>query len=129
MFCKYKERGALNRLLLLTEEEKKKGVICSSAGNHAQAVSHHATRLGINSIIVMPETTPYVKVRNTARFGGKVLLHGENYDEAYSKALEIAEEEGRTFVHAFNDTAVVAGQGTVALELLEENPYLVIYIF
>jgi threonine dehydratase len=115
----------LNKLLTLTDEEKERGVVCSSAGNHAQAVSHHSTRLGIDGVIVMPETTPYVKVKMTQKFGGKVLLHGDSYDEAYAKALEISEKEGRTFVHAFNDVQVVAGQGTVALELLEENPFLV----
>lgn len=120
----YKERGALNKLLLLTPEERAKGVICSSAGNHAQAISHHSTRLGIDGLIVMPITTPYVKVASTEKFGGKVLLHGENYDEAYARAKEISDEEGRTFVHAFDDPQVVAGQGTVALEILEENPYI-----
>lgn len=120
----YKERGALNKLLLLTDEEKKNGVVCSSAGNHAQAVSHHSTRLGIDSVIVMPETTPFVKIRATRSFGGKVILHGQGYDDAYEKAMEIAVQENRTFVHAFNDRDVCAGQGTVALELLEQNPYL-----
>lgn len=116
----------MNKLLLLTEDQKAKGVICSSAGNHAQAVSHHATRLGIDAVIVMPLTTPYVKVKMTQQFGGQVLLHGDSYDDAYQKAIEIAEQQGRTFVHAFNDKDVVAGQGTVAMELLEENPYLVL---
>ncbi|CEP03208.1 threonine ammonia-lyase [Plasmodiophora brassicae] len=120
----YKERGALNKLLSLTDEEKARGVICSSAGNHAQAVSYHATRLKIDSVIVMPEPTPYVKVKATKSFGGRVVQYGAGFAEAYEKALEIAETENRTFVHAFNDRDVVAGQGTVALELLKQNAYL-----
>lgn len=120
----YKERGALNKLLQLTEEERRRGVICSSAGNHAQAVSYHSTRLGIDGVIVMPVTTPYVKVNSTREFGAKVVLAGESFAEAYDHAVKIAKEEGRTFIHAFNDPEVVAGQGTCAMELLEQNPYM-----
>lgn len=120
----YKERGALNKLLLLSEEEKKRGVICSSAGNHAQAVSYHSTRLGIDGVIVMPTTTPFVKVDATRRFGGTVVLHGSSFQDAFEKAKEIAEQEKRIFIHAFNDASVVAGQGTVALEMVEQNPFL-----
>lgn len=120
----YKERGALNKLLQLSDEEKSRGVICSSAGNHAQAVSYHSTRLGIDGVIVMPMNAPHIKVKTTKEFGAKVVLAGESFSEAYAKACEIAKEEGRTFIHAFNDPQIVAGQGTVAMELLEQNPYL-----
>ncbi len=120
----YKERGALNRLLQLTPEERARGVIAASAGNHAQGVSYHATRLGISATIVMPEYTPLVKVTSTKRFGGKVVLHGQSYDDAYAEARRIAEAEGRVFVHPFDDPAIIAGQGTIGLELLEQNPYL-----
>jgi threonine dehydratase len=120
----YKERGALNKILQLTDEEKSRGVVCSSAGNHAQAVSYHATRLGINAVIVMPENTPTVKVEATRRFGGQVVLHGMSFQEAFDKATDIAVADDRVFVHAFNDAAIVAGQGTVAMEMLEQNPYL-----
>jgi len=120
----YKERGALNKLLQLSDEEKKRGVICASAGNHAQAVSYHATRLGIDAVIVMPETTPFVKVQATRSFGGKVVLSGSSFNEAFLKAQEIAEKERRVFVHAFNDSMILAGQGTVAMEMIEQNPYL-----
>jgi len=120
----YKERGALNKLLTLTEDEKARGVICSSAGNHAQAVSYHSTRLGIDSVIVMPENAPYVKVQSTRSLGGQVVLSGQSFTEAYERACQIAEEQGRTFIHAFNDSKIVAGQGTVAMELLEQNPYI-----
>eukprot|EP00474_Spongospora_subterranea_P001165 CRZ01623.1 hypothetical protein [Spongospora subterranea] len=120
----YKERGALNKLLTLSESERGQGVVCSSAGNHAQAVSFHSTRLNINAVIVMPSTTPFVKVKATESFGAKVVLHGSGFAEAYQKAVDIAEAENRVFVHAFNDRDVVAGQGTVALELLKQNAYL-----
>jgi threonine dehydratase len=120
----FKERGARNRLMLLTEEERDKGVIAASAGNHAQAVAYHGTQLGISSKIVMPEPTPLVKVTRTRRFGAEVVLHGANYDESYEHASALAEQEGRTFVHPFNDRGVIAGQGTLGLELLEQNPYL-----
>jgi len=120
----YKERGALNRLLQLNEAERKKGVICSSAGNHAQAVAYHATRLGIDSIIVMPVNAPHVKVKRVKEFGGHVVQAGESFAEAYDAARTIAQEQGRTFIHAFNDPAVIAGQGTVAMEIIEQNPYV-----
>lgn len=182
----YKERGALNKLLQLTEEEKARGVICSSAGNHAQAVSYHSTRLGIDGVIVMPVNAPHTKVRfthmlsplsfslslsrarvyrwlrdlegfrrasskpacnaelgcstqpnalraplfvlvqvkSTREFGARVVQAGESFAEAYEHAVKLAKDEGRTFIHAFNDPEVVAGQGTVAMELLEQNPYM-----
>ena len=107
----YKERGALNKLLQLSEEERRHGVICSSAGNHAQAVAYHSTRLGIDGVIVMPKNAPHVKVMRVKEFGGKVVQAGESFAEAYEAALTIAKEEGRTFIHAFNDNEVIAGQG------------------
>jgi threonine dehydratase len=120
----FKERGALNKLVSLTAEQKKKGVIAASAGNHAQGVSHHATRLGIPSIIVMPRFTPNVKVEMTERHGAEVVLFGENFDEAKAHATEIAETRGLTFVHPYDDEKVIAGQGTIALEMLEAQPSL-----
>ncbi len=118
----YKERGALNKLLLMDEATRARGVIAASAGNHAQALAYHATRLGVPSVIVMPHPTPIVKVSQTAGHGAEVLLHGENFDDAYQEALRIAEERGLTFVHPFDDLHVIAGAGTVALELLEDAP-------
>jgi threonine dehydratase len=120
----FKERGALNRLLLLGDDERRRGVIAASAGNHAQGVAYHATRLGIASTIVMPERTPLIKVSNTEGHGARVVLHGNSYDEAFQKALEIRDGEGLTLIHPFDDPAVIAGQGTVGLELLEQCPDL-----
>jgi threonine dehydratase len=117
----FKERGALNKLLQLSPAERAAGVIAASAGNHAQGVAYHATRLGIRSVIVMPKATPLIKVVNTRTLGGEVILHGTNYDEALAHAKKLAAEQGVTFVHAFDDDAIIAGQGTVALELLEEE--------
>jgi len=117
----FKERGALNRLLLLDEAGRRAGVIAASAGNHAQGVAYHATRLGIRSVIVMPRTTPLVKVSNTRTLGGEVILHGTSYDEAYAHARTIGEAQGLVFVHAFDDDAIIAGQGTIGLELMEEE--------
>jgi threonine dehydratase len=118
----FKERGALNRILLLTEAEQARGVIAASAGNHAQGVAFHAGRLGIESTIVMPERTPLVKVSNTERYGARVILHGASYDEAYAEALRVRDQHGLTLIHPFDDPAVIAGQGTVGLELLEQCP-------
>ena len=118
----YKERGALNALLLLSEEERKQGVIAASAGNHSQGLSYHGTRLGIPVTIVMPTTTPMVKVMQTESVGGVVVLEGENYDEAYEHALNMGKQLGLTFVHPFDDPNVAAGQGTVALEMLADAP-------
>ncbi len=120
----FKERGACNKLMTLTAEERGRGVICASAGNHAQAVAYHAQRLGIAATIVMPELTPLVKVSSTRSFGPRVVLHGANFDEAYEKAREIEAAENLVFVHPFDDDLVMAGQGTIGLELLEQNPYL-----
>lgn len=120
----FKERGALNKLLRLSKEEAARGVIAASAGNHAQGVAYHAARLGIRAHIVMPQPTPLVKVTATKNFGGEVILHGDNYDEAYAHALWLCDEEGYAFVHPFDDPAVIAGQGTIGLELLEQVPGL-----
>lgn len=124
----FKERGAANILMTLSQKDRERGVIASSAGNHAQAIAYHGTRLGIDTKIVMPEGTPLVKVSRTRAFGGQVVLHGANYDEAYERATEIAEAEDRYFVHAFDDPAIIAGQGTLALELLEQNPYIEVVV-
>ncbi len=120
----FKERGALNRMAMLTEEQARRGVIAASAGNHAQGVAHHATKRGIRSLIVMPQQTPLVKVTATRHFGAEVVLHGANYDEAYAEAMRLREREGMTFIHPFDDPAVMAGQGTIGLELLEQVPEL-----
>lgn len=118
----FKERGALNKLLSLSAEEKNKGVIGASAGNHAQGLAYHAGRLGIQAQICMPLTTPLTKVSATRAYGANVVLHGTNYDEAYEEALRRGEAERLTFVHAFDDDQVIAGQGTLGLEILEQQP-------
>jgi threonine dehydratase len=120
----YKERGALNALLLLTQEQRERGVIAASAGNHAQGLSYHGTRLGVPVTIVMPRTTPTVKVMQTESVGGKVVLEGETFDEAYAFARSMEKQLGLTFVHPFDEPNVAAGQGTVALEMLEDVPEL-----
>ena len=117
----YKERGALNALMQLTDAQKAKGVIAASAGNHSQGLSYHGRRLGVPVTIVMPSTTPSVKVMQTESVGGNVVLHGETFDEAYAHARELEQERGLTFVHPFDDPQVAAGQGTVALEMLEQK--------
>jgi len=118
----YKERGALNKILLLTPEQRKNGVIAASAGNHAQAVAYHAGRLGIRATIVMPSITPLVKVTATQSYGAEVVLDGANYDEACKHALSLAAERKMTFLHPFDDFEVIAGQGTIGLEILEQVP-------
>ncbi len=118
----YKERGALNKLLLMDEEKRSRGVIAASAGNHAQAVAYHGARLGVPVTIVMPKPTPTIKVMQTEGHGATIVLHGELFDEAYAHALKLAEERGLTFVHPFDDPQIIAGQGTVALEMLEDAP-------
>ena len=118
----YKERGALNKLLLMDEEKRSRGVIAASAGNHAQAVAYHGARLGVPVTIVMPKPTPTIKVMQTEGHGATVVLHGEMFDEAYAHALTLAEEQGLTFVHPFDDPQIIAGQGTVALEMLAHAP-------
>src|SRR5215831_6504227 len=109
----YKERGALNKLLQLTGAEKKRGVIAASAGNHSQALAYHAARLGIPVTIVMPKGTPFVKVQQTRAHGAEVVIEGDSYDEASDRALVLCDDRQLTFVHPFNDIAVMAGQGTV----------------
>jgi threonine dehydratase len=120
----FKERGALNRLLSLTPAERKAGVIAMSAGNHAQGVAYHAARLGIPSTIVMPLGTPFVKVEHTRKHGARVLLHGESVAEAATYAYQVKDREGLTFVHPYDDPFVIAGQGTIAVEMLEDAPDL-----
>lgn len=116
----FKERGALSKIATLTPEEAQRGVIAASAGNHAQGVAHHATQRGIRSVIVMPLATPLVKVQATRNFGAEVVLHGANYDEACEEATRRCQAEGMTFIHPFDDPLVMAGQGTIGLELLEQ---------
>ena len=118
----FKIRGAYNKIAKLTEEEKKRGVIAASAGNHAQGVALAAQKLGIKAVIVMPKHTPLIKVEATRRYGAEVILTGEVYDEAYEYAKKLQEKEGYTFVHPFDDEDVIEGQGTIALEVLDELP-------
>ena len=120
----FKERGACNKLAQLTVEEQRRGVIAMSAGNHAQGVAYHAQRLGIRAVIVMPRFTPGVKIERTRGFGAEVVLHGDTLDESRAQALLIAEDEGLVFVHPYDDEAIVAGQGTVGLEMLHAVPDL-----
>jgi threonine dehydratase len=124
----FKERGAVNKLLSLSEAERARGVIAMSAGNHAQAVAYHAKRFGIPATIVMPETTPLVKVENTRGHGARVVLHGETLYESAEKAHELAGSEGLVFVHPYDDPAVMAGQGTAAREMLADAPDLDVLI-
>jgi threonine dehydratase len=118
----FKIRGAHNRIVHLTAEERARGVICASAGNHAQGVALSATRLGIRSVIVMPTTTPLIKVNAVKRLGGEVVLFGDGFDEARAHASKLADEHGYVFVHPFDDPDVIAGQGTVGLEIMRQHP-------
>jgi threonine dehydratase len=118
----FKERGAANLLLQLEPAERTRGVAAASAGNHGLAVAFHAARLGIGAVIVMPEAAPLIKVTSARRYGAEVILAGDNYDEAYGRAREVATARGLTFVHPFDDARVVAGQGSLGLELLEQRP-------
>jgi threonine dehydratase len=120
----FKERGALNKLLALTPEERARGIICASAGNHAQGVAYHAGRLNIPATIVMPDASPLIKVTSTRAYGAKVLLFGANFDESLAEARRLEQEGNLVFVHPFDDPAVIAGQGTIGLELMEQNPFL-----
>jgi threonine dehydratase len=120
----YKERGALNKLLQLTEDERRRGVIAASAGNHAQGLAFHGARLGVPVTIVMPKGTPFVKVQQTRDFGAEVVIHGEGYDDAQALAVRLCAERELTFVHPFNDLDIMAGQGTIALEMLQDAPDL-----
>ena len=120
----FKERGAFNRLSRLTEAEKQAGIIAMSAGNHAQGVAYHAKRLGIPTTIVMPVTTPFNKIRHTEDHGAKVILFGENLSESLEHAKEVQAREGYTFIHPFDDKHIIAGQGTIGIEMLEDQPDL-----
>ena len=118
----FKPRGALNKMLQLTDEQKAAGVVAASAGNHAQGVAFAAKKLGIKATIVMPETTPLAKIRGTEEFGASIVLHGSRYGEAYEKAYQLQQQHGYTFIHAFDDPKVIAGQGSMGLEILEQVP-------
>lgn len=118
----YKVRGAYYKISTLTDEERSRGLITASAGNHAQGVAFAASRYGVKAIIVMPTNTPFIKVERTRSYGAEVVLHGDVYDESYEYALKLAEENGYTFVHPFNDPAVATGQGTIAMEIIQELP-------
>ena len=122
----YKERGGLHAMLQWPEEQRSRGVIAASAGNHSQGLSYHGTRLGVPVTIVMPTTTPTVKVMQTESVGGKVEQYGETFDEAYAHARKLESERGLTFVHPFDHPHVAAGQGTVALEMLEAKPAMLV---
>ncbi|MEZ5939306.1 MAG: threonine ammonia-lyase [Hyphomonadaceae bacterium] len=116
----FKERGALNKLLNLTNAERAAGVIAMSAGNHAQGVAYHASRLGIPATIVMPNGTPFVKIEHTRNFGARVIIHGDTLDDANAHARELEKAEGLTFVHPFDDEKVIAGQGTIGIEIADQ---------
>ncbi|MBX3716286.1 MAG: threonine ammonia-lyase [Burkholderiales bacterium] len=120
----FKERGALNKLASLDAQARARGVIACSAGNHAQGVAYHAARLGIPAVIVMPRHTPFVKVEHTRKHGVEVILHGDNFDEAKAHALALGNTRGLTLVHPYDDEKVIAGQGTIALEMLRDHPEL-----
>ncbi len=120
----FKERGALNRMLELSSQERGRGVIAASAGNHAQAVAYHARRLEIAATIVMPEPAPLTKVVNTRSHGAEVILVGQSYADAYTRASQLMKQGGATLLHAYDDPLVVAGQGTIGLELIEQEPEL-----
>ena len=123
----YKIRGAYYKISTMTEEERARGLITASAGNHAQGVAYAAKAYGVPATIVMPTTTPLIKVERTRAYGANVILHGDVYDDACEEALRLAEEEGYTFIHPFDDLTVATGQGTIAMEIVKELP-LVDYI-
>lgn len=118
----FKARGAGNKLLALSEDERRRGVVCASAGNHAQGVAYHAHRLGVKATIVMPVGTPLIKVTRTQSYGAEVKLSGENYDESFDEAQRLAAEHGYVYVHAYDDDEIIAGQGTIGLEIAEQIP-------
>ncbi len=120
----FKERGACNKLAQLSGDERRRGVIAMSAGNHAQGVAYHAQRLGVRAVIVMPRFTPGVKIERTRGFGAEIVLHGDTLDESRTHALQLAEKQGLVFVHPYDDEAIIAGQGTVGLEMLHALPDL-----
>jgi threonine dehydratase len=117
----FKERGALNKLLTLSDEEKKRGIIAASAGNHAQALAYHASRLGVSVKIVMPEYSPIVKIKSTEHWGAEVILTGETFDDAMAHSKELVKREGRVYIHPFDDPLIAAGQGTIGIELLNHS--------
>lgn len=125
----FKLRGAYNKIINLSQQEQDKGVITASAGNHAQGVALSASRLNIPAVIVMPKTTPEIKVNSVRNYGASVILHGSTYDEAYEHACQLANEKGMTFIHPFDDPEVIAGQGTIAVELLKQRPEAIDAIF
>jgi threonine dehydratase len=118
----FKERGALNKLLKMPASERQRGVIAASAGNHAQALAYHAQRIGVPSVIVMPQATPFVKVEQTRHWGAEVVLEGDTFDDAFAHACRLRDERGLTFVHPFDDADIMIGQGTCALEMLADAP-------
>ncbi|MEJ2405457.1 MAG: pyridoxal-phosphate dependent enzyme, partial [Candidatus Thiodiazotropha sp.] len=118
----FKLRGAYNKIISLPEEVRDRGVIAASAGNHAQGVALAARNLKIQALIVMPKTTPQIKVQAVRSLGAKALLVGDSYDEAYARAMELVEQQGLTFIHPFDDPEVIAGQGTIGMELLRQHP-------
>ena len=124
----FKERGALNRLSALSPEERRRGVVAASAGNHAQGVAYHARRLGIPAVIVMPRETPFVKIENTEKLGARVVLHGHSVEDATAHARELARRDGLVFVHPYDDPLIIAGQGTIALEMLDQAPDLEVLV-
>jgi threonine dehydratase len=124
----FKERGALNKLLTMTAQERAQGVIAASAGNHAQGLAYHAGKLGVHAKICMPLTTPLIKVSATKSYGADVVLYGANYDEACEEAIRLGQEQHLTFVHPFDDDAVIAGQGTLGLEILQQHPEIEVII-
>jgi threonine dehydratase len=124
----YKDRGAMNAVLSLDDADKSAGVIAASAGNHAQGLAFAAKRNSIQATIVMPETAPIAKQRGTEQYGAKVILYGSGYDDAFQRATELQKEKGYTFIHAFDDPRVIAGQGTVGLELLDQHPDLEVFV-
>src|SRR5438067_12963477 len=120
----FKERGAANKLTLLSPDERRRGVVAASAGNHASGVAYNAQRLGVKAVIVMPETTPLIKVAATKAYGAQVVLCGTVFEDAYQEARRLESEKGYVFIHAFDDDEIIAGQGTAALEILEQVPDL-----
>src|SRR6516165_2516047 len=125
----FKIRGAYNRIVRLSDAERAAGVICASAGNHAQGVALSAKRLGIEATIVMPVTTPPIKIDAVRYFGGKVVLHGDTFEEAHERARALEAAEGLTFVHPYDDPEVIAGQGTIGMEILHQHPDAIEAIF
>ncbi|MDP1957661.1 MAG: pyridoxal-phosphate dependent enzyme, partial [Rhodocyclaceae bacterium] len=125
----FKLRGAYNKIVHLTPAQRKRGVICASAGNHAQGVALSAQKLGIRAVIVMPTTTPQIKIDAVRKLGGEVVLHGDAYDAAYAHALELEKKQKLNFVHPFDDPDVIAGQGTIGMEILRQHPDAIEAVF